>query len=137
MKTQLTREESRHLLDLGVPKEKASGIDIDNFDNMVLLAAEAKGNGNGDKTIRSLSTPIFKLEDFLNGEILPKEIMLEKQHGLDFGWDFCLNKWVARYCDEDALCPYEYAWYLKEELIDALYQLACWYYGEYLKSEKK
>lgn len=137
MKTKLTREQSRHLIELGVPKEKASGIDTDSFESMFLLAIEAKANGNGGKPIRNLSSPIFKIEDFLNGEILPKEIMLDKEHGLDFGWDFYENKWVARYSDEDLDCVFEKALYSETELIDAFYQLTCWYYGEHLKNEKK
>lgn len=132
MKIELTKEQSQHLISLGVPKEKASGINTDNFDNIILLAAEAIANGNGDKTIRSLSSPIFKLEDFLNGEILPKEI--ETKNG---------DVWLDIQMMNDGVCvSYEYTGHggcigygEGDELIDALYSLACWYYGEYLKRE--
>lgn len=111
MKTTLTKEQSQHLIDLGIPKAKAS--DIEEYSDPI-----------SQWTHRG--APIFKLEDFLNGEILPKEIMLDKEHGLDFGWDFYANKWVAQYCDEDYLCLYEKAQYYAEELIDALYELTVW-----------
>lgn len=117
MKTILTTEESKHLIDLGVPKVKATEVIF---------------NPNNDDY-----DFVFSLTDLLNGKILPKEIMLDKEHGLDFGWDFYAKKWFARYSDEDSLCVYEEAQYLANELIDALYQLTCWYYGEYLKSKKK
>lgn len=130
MKTKLATKQSQHLIELGVPKEKASGINTDNFDSMILLAAEAIGNGNGDKTIRSLSSPIFKLEDFLNGKILPKEI--ETENG-----NVYLNIQMT-----NEICSVSYkhighggwiAYYEAKELINALYLLTYWYYGEYLK----
>ena len=117
MKTTLTTEQSQHLFDLGVPKHKAT---------------EVMFNPNNDDY-----GFVFSLTDFLNGEVLPKEIMLDKEHGLDFGWDFYANKWYAKYSDEDSICLYGNAWHVADELIDALYELVCWYYGEYLKSEKK
>lgn len=103
MKDKLTREQSAHLISLGVPKEKAHDKISYGF-----LGYD----------------PIFRLTDLL--DILPKEIMLDKEHGLDFGWDFYANKWVAQYCDEDYLCLYEKAQYYAEELIDALYELLQW-----------
>lgn len=106
MKIELTREESQHLLDLGVPKEKAS-------------------IWNKDKII-------FKLDDFLNGEILPKEITHD---GYIYKLTMtCGNRCEVRYETEHI---YHLGTYIKEELIDSLYELTCWYYGEYLKSEKK
>ena len=113
MKTRLTKEQSDHLLSLGCT-----------FPNNLAIQ-----DNNKDFYVR------IELADLL--EILPKELMFDKEHGLDFGWDFYENKWFARYSDEDSICVYENAWYLDKELIDALYQLACWYYGEYLKSEGK
>lgn len=126
MKIKLTSEESQHLINLGVSKELATGD--------VTVASMT----DGMKGIIQISMKsIFKLEDFLNGKILPKELMLDKEHGLDFGWDFYENKWFARYSDEDSICVHEKAWYSDKELINAFYQLTCWYYGEYFKSEKK
>ena len=131
MKTRLDKEQSQHLIDLGVSREKASGVDTDNFDNIVLLAAEAIADGSGDKTIRSLASPIFKLDDFLNGDILPKEIRKEGPY-------FTIYRNIVGYAfnfDHEGL-----TWYMsfeKEELIDSLYCLTDWYYDKFLKAEKK
>lgn len=142
MKTKLTKEESQYLISLGVPKEKASGIDTDNFENMFLLAVEAKTTGNGDKSIRSLSTPIFKLEDFLNDEILPKDVLFDENDEdsvMEFGiiHNPILKEWNVYYsCLNDKYRGVNIVKRTKK-LIDSLYQLTCWYYGEYLKKEKK
>lgn len=114
MKTRLTREESQHLFDLGVPKEKASEVIFN--------------PNNRDYDF------VFSLTDLLNGEILPKEIEVT---GDIYQLAIFINKNTAyaRYMRGDC-----WAWtdtQISSELIDALYQLACWYYGEYLKSEKK
>lgn len=108
MKTELTTEESQHLIDLGVPKELAS------------ISEDMYG------------PTLFALEDFLNGEILPKEIV-------DDTWGFISELGMRWYREVDSwLVGYNgNAHFVSGELIDALYQLACWYYGEYLKSEKK
>lgn len=121
MKAKLIPEESQHLIDLGVPKEKASLIlptDSYEIEDISII--------NG--------VPIFKLEDFLNGEILPKEI--ETKDG-----DVCLD---IQMMNETCCVSYEYifsggciAYYEEKELIDALYKLACWYYGEFLKQNKQ
>lgn len=111
MKTRLTREESQHLIDLGVPKEKASDIECDQWEECCI--------------------PIFELEDFLNGEILPKEVE-------DKTWGFIYRLGIKWSNEVDWLVRYNGAIYFRSvELIDSLYQLACWYYGEYLKSEEK
>lgn len=106
MKTVLTHEESQYLFDLGVPKEKAS------------ISEDMYGPA------------LFKLEDFLNGEILPKEI--ETKNG-----NACLD---IQMMNEVCCVSYEYSGHggckgygEGEELIDALYQLACWYYKEFKK----
>lgn len=126
MKTKLTREQSQHLIELGVPKEKASGG----------FSVAPMGDGIRG-VVKVPEQPIFKLEDFLNGEILPKEILLDKEHGLNCEWDYYFNKWVAEYSDENSQCLIVEASYSAPELIDALYELANWYFGEYLKSEEK
>ena len=111
MKTELDKEQSQHLIDLGVSKEKASGI-IKVFDE--------------DGTLL-YTLPIFKLEDLLNGEVLPNTIDGNRAHRTIQTYD-----------------GYHYAFYSydygrisnlneAEELIDSLYQLTCWYYGEYKK----
>lgn len=113
MKTTLTTVESQHLISLGVPKEKASRINCNPWTKEY--------------------THIFKLKDFLNGEILPKEIKVNGEiANLCFDWNFITKRWGAAYS-----LIYEVCKSYEEELIDSLYQLACWYYGEYLKSKEK
>lgn len=122
MKTQLIREESQHLIDLGVPKEKASSDKI--------------------STIEMTAYPIFELDDFLNGEILPKDLLFDNSDEdsfMEFGmiYDPILEEWHVYYaCLHD---KYRGVNIVKrdKELLDTLYELACWYYGEFLKSEKK
>lgn len=69
---------------------------------------------------------IFTLTDFL--KILPKEI--NEIEPLIIEWSVLTKKWFTYYdsCEQGGNA---------EELIDALYQLTCWYYGEFLKNEKK
>lgn len=119
MKTTLTTEQSRHLIGLGAPKEKASGGELYSDPSSWIK-----------RTI-----PTFRLEDFLNGEILPKDLDEDdiKYHLRmeDYYGDWIVghyNLGIPYYVDKV---------FTAEELIDALYQLACWYYGEYLKSEEK
>lgn len=117
MKTELTPEQSQHLINLGVPKEKAS----------INKLYYSNKNHCIERRI------IFKLEDFLNGEILPKEIKNDGEIAdLCFDWNSETKQWCAAY----SWLSEEYESH-EEELIDALYELACWYYGEFLKKEKK
>ena len=116
MKTELTREQSQHLIDLGVPKEKASEY-------------ESEGSGFWATTNYY---PIFKLEDFLNGEILPKEIPSGYIYKLTITCDD--NKYKVGYKSETTRhlgISINEVW--AEELIDALYRLTCWYYEDFLK----
>lgn len=134
MKTRLTREESQHLIDLGVPKEKASGKYIVPRGKPIVTSV---GVLNETDEIY----PIFKLEDFLNGDILPKEIKPKNSwQSADY------YELVLIYTKEDEWDANYYSWNCGEflsnipenpELVNSLYRLACWYYGEYLKSEKK
>lgn len=123
MKTELTTKESQHLIDLGVPKEKASlilPIESYEIEDIEII--------NG--------TPIFQLEDFLNGEMLPKVMYQEGlayAYNLELCWREESKSWRVVY---DAIGS-SIGYFVAPELIDALYQLACRYYGEYLKSEKK
>lgn len=145
MKTILDKEQSQHLIDLGVPKEKASHVAVKQI-------YDFRGNSikNPKEFIRKSpfrpavmgfeafdEHPIFKLEDFLNGEILPKEILIPntKAYALRSNWFVGMQEWVVFYSEieSDERLSAKFA----PELIDALYELACWYYGEYLKSEKK
>lgn len=110
VKTELTREQSQHLIDLGVPKEKASSVEqIPDYDN-----------------------PIFTLTDLL--DLLPKRLENAPAFTLFIAWRWD-NKIIAHY-DNGRGFPVRRR-LIRTELIDALYDAACWYYGEYLKSEKK
>ena len=133
MKTRLTCEESRHLIDLGVPKEKASKV-------AWAQIRDAKGNeipeieqykGVSDKPFsamhvgfQSFSTDdIFALDDFLNGEILPKELgkggpyltIYRNMVGYASGLEYEGLIWEVSF--------------KSDELIDALYYLAAWHYS--------
>lgn len=111
MKTELTIQESENLFALGIPKEKASKL---------------------FPTMYPLEQPhVFTLTDLL--EILTKEIYA------DINCKFRMESWVVE-CT--VIWDVQYvgiaeSFIQNKELIDALYELACWYYGEYLKSEKK
>ena len=118
MKTRLTTEQSQHLINLGVPKEKAS--DIEEYSDPVSQWIHR-------------GAPIFTLEDFLNGKILPWWIEFgNDKYGLSIKYNPFGSKHEAYY--DSLFYSFDFC---KEELIDALYELACWYYGEYLRSEKK
>lgn len=118
MKTELTAEQSQHLIDLGVPEEMAS------FCEQMFDDGYRKN-------------PIFNLTDLL--EMLPNYIY--KHDGFRNRQYLRYIRWCGGwheayyYCSEVpfTLNPIIHS----EELIDALYELVCWYYGEFLKSEKK
>lgn len=141
MKTRLTPEESQHLIDLGVPKEKASKVAWARITDIKgdKIPENEQMKGVSDKPFsvwhvgfESFSTDdIFTLTDLL--EILPKEIEVNGEIAdLCFDWNSETKRWCAAYAWlSEEFCAQ------KKELIDTLYQLACWYYGEYLKSEKK
>lgn len=72
MKTQLTKEQSAHLINLGVPKEKASEFDHD------------------------CRVDVFSLTDLL--EILPKEIEYQDlKYQIRIEWD---EEWYADYVED-------------------------------------
>lgn len=120
MKTELTYKQTIDLIALGVPKEKANGI-LKIFDK--------------DDTL-SCTCPNFKLEDFLKEEILPKDLLFDnsdKDSFMEFGMIYnpILEEWSVYYtCLHD---KYRGVTIVKrdKELIDALYQLAYWYYENY------
>ena len=129
MKTELTKEQSQHLIDLGVPKEKASAAISESTAYWDLR----EGIGYWADIIYC---PIFKLEDFLNREILPKVLYkggLTYAYNLVMCWREEEKKWRVGY---DAIGD-NMGYLSAPELIEAVYELACWYYGEYLKSEKE
>ena len=103
MKTQLTIEQSKHLIELGVPKEKAS-IPLDYID------------------VIYPNIFIFTLIDLL--EILPKEIYI-------FDTPYYLNMVKTPKYSECfyACCNIRYiieGFNKSDELIDALYKLFIW-----------
>lgn len=121
MKTKLTKEQSQHLIDLGVPKEKASGAI-----SVAPMGYDVRG------VVKVPAQPVFKLKDFLNGEILPKVI----RKG---GYFLTIYGNVVGYAfdvEYEGLI-WDVSFENEEQLIDALYKLACWYYGEYLKREER
>lgn len=143
MKIELTREESQHLIELGVPKEKAGKKNRHFAFGTTALTPNYQGFG-AETVTSEIEEYIFKLEDFLNGEILPKELYSETY--LDYignktvpdsygNYELVMRRWYKQW----AVCyENEQDWWLcskifeSEELIDALYKFACWYYGEFL-----
>lgn len=133
MKTELTKEQSQHLIDLGVPKEKASG-------KYFVPQGKPIVSSVGVLNEIAKSYPIFKLGDFLNGEILPTEIV---DTDMDWWMELIIQysapqqKWFVGYFaigDKDRGVQFVRH---SKELINAFYEITCWYYNDYLKSEKK
>lgn len=115
MKTILTKEQSKHLRSLGC--KFPNNISIQDNDKEFYIRVG--------------------LEDFLNGEILPYEIesinVMEDPSILKMEFLSITKRWLVSYENY-----YDYRVRRKEEeLIDALFEISCWYYGEFLKSEKK
>lgn len=106
MKTKLTFEQSQHLIDLGVPEEMAS--DIEEYNDPI-----------SQWTHRGAS--IFQLTDLL--VILPKEI--NNRNDINMEWHSLMECYVVGYGSIETSRRFA------KELIDALYQLACWYYEEF------
>lgn len=139
MKTELTHEESQHLIELGVPKEKAGWKFIHTVFGTTAMTPDYAGFG-AENISSDIEEYKFKLEDFLNGEILPKKIPKKgsKKRSYKLNIRFTDNLWsTVCYMDISDNMDYYLTGTLKmeKELIDALYQLACWYYGEFLKNK--
>lgn len=111
MKDELTVEQSQRLIELGADPKKAS------YELPI---------GDG--------VYIFTLGDLL--KMLPKELLIPntKAYALHSNWFIGTQKWVVFYGEIE--CGEYLSAQSASELIDALYQLACWYYGEYLKSKQ-
>lgn len=105
MKTELTTEQSLHLIELGVPKEKAS--ELQEWEDDL-----SKWTHRGD--------PIFTLTDLL--EILPKEIKIENKE----------YRLITEFSSQYTFAFYyrgntpSLGRQLNEEFIDALYELTVW-----------
>lgn len=103
MKTQLDEQQSQHLLELGVPREKMTQL------------VEHKG-------LIPIVEKTFSLTNLL--EIMPKEIVTESDENM------CLElQMLNNHCN----VSYEYiyhggcmVYYNAKELIDALYELTVW-----------
>ena len=134
MKQQLTKEQSRRLIELGVPTEKASSSVVE----------ETQGNGC------SWTYPVFTIGDLL--EVLPKDIRVEKSWGESLIYDININvkhrKWWVSYrydiYQEDVFGREEYTGCYDEgifsggQLIDALFDLVVWCVENgYIKTEKQ
>lgn len=114
MKTELTTEQSHHLIELGVPKEKAS---------------EVENGGAGNEVDKYIYT--FTLTDLL--VILPKEIVvtilnkyqeeIKAKHRFTFEW---LGYGYLVGYKEFAINPNLITKFMADELIDALYELTVW-----------
>lgn len=120
MKTELNKEQSQHLIDLGVPITKATALG----------PLYKREDGLWD------NRRLFSITDFLNGGILPKEIVYYEDYNSEFTlqWNCSIQKWDVGYMYNTGF--WKKTRYSFEELIDALYELACWYYGEFKKQGK-
>ena len=126
MKTELTTEQSKHLIELGVPSNRAS---------------MTSNQLHGDPYYNDYYQEIFTLDDLL--EMLPKEIEIPvfyddleepeyyTKYRIAFEWDS--NKYgqtepqYNAFYKEIAFIPGGYlAKFNSEELIDALYELTIW-----------
>lgn len=107
MKTELTKEQSQHLIELGVSKYDADwkviGIDVDHSLPLETLIE------------KSQVEPHFTLESLLR--IVPKEII---RYNLTIWWDNYAIDWNIGYHGKTD--SYQSA----SELIDAVYELVCW-----------
>lgn len=121
MLTQLNKDQSRHLLELGVPKEKASLVAVKKIRDW-----QQKPRVNPREYIVNSphipvvigfeefeEHPIFALTDLI--DILPKEIV----HGCFLQMMVYKEKWVVSYNTNIKIFEHE-------ELIIALYDLTCW-----------
>lgn len=110
MKTQLTKEQSQHLIDLGVPKEKAS---------IFRISCDVRVTGYRDEYL-------FTLQNLL--EILPK--YLEYKVDETIGAANFVTQWNNRFLHYEAGYDLYDMWnkshYCAIELIDSLYELLCW-----------
>ena len=118
MKDKLTKEQSAHLIELGVSAEKASAGDF------------CVAYGNGARGImKTPAAPIFTLVDVL--ELLPKEIAGEKSaRCLEIicikDKDTSVDIWYPVYADKSGSIYVDIPFIQSKELIDALYELLCW-----------
>lgn len=107
MKTKLTTEQSAHLIELGVPREKASLIlPIASYEIEDILVTNGK--------------PIFTLTNLL--EILPKDIYTDRDYPFRIESWFveCAVVWDIQYVGIAE------SFIQNKELIDALYELVVW-----------
>ena len=110
MKRRLSKEQTQHLIDLGIAKEKATGkIEIQNGN-----ITDFEYRFTTDDLLETLSKSI-QSEDFE-----------DKQYRLRI--ENTSKGWSACYADTDGI-PELYEWdsyYERTELIDALYEVIVW-----------
>ena len=104
MKDKLTKEQSSHLIELGVSADKASEKE---GDGIILV--------DGIECYRT-RVPVFTLTDLL--ELLP--IADRNLGGIYHAFDVERGKWAVGY-EDNKESPFR-----ADELIDALYELLCW-----------
>lgn len=121
MKDKLTKEQSAHLIELGVSVDKASASD----------SCVAYGNG-ARGVMKAPTAPIFTLVDVL--ELLPKGIIhnglwckLRITTWIDEPWFAAYQNQIGEYITPN---PYK-APFSAEEFIDVLYELLCWVLENY------
>lgn len=105
MRTTLTIEQSAKLIELGVPKERAS---------KQVMQQETASNG---RLLQCEFKDIFTIADLLS--MFQKTIESEdKTHEFNIGWDDFQKSWIVYWSLND-----EYIKYSDYELIDALYRM--------------
>ncbi len=118
MKTELTIEQSAHLIELGVDPKLASKEIIENV-------YQAEYNEPRPR--------VFKLTDIL--AIMPKQIPYPKPNRLQILYPFTkVGEIMVRYATFDGAAVETD--FIAPELIDALNQLLIWYLTEFKKKEK-
>lgn len=137
----LSIEQMKHLKELGVDTSKASMVllytddegeiieweDADEFPEKFVELYDAE-TGNYDHSYRRCCG-VFTLQDIL--DLLPKKI--DEVDVLII--NPCKNIWSVSYAEEDT--GELYGGFIKEELIDAAYEMLCWCVeNEYVKTEK-
>lgn len=111
MKTELTKEQSQHLIDLGVPEKMASCELVESMEQVY-----------GDKP----RIKIFTQTDLL--EMLPKYIDCEVE-GTKYAADFVFfwnNRFLHYEAGYDLFDMWDKSHRCTDELIDALYELTVW-----------
>lgn len=110
MKRRLSKEQTQHLIDLGIAKEKATGrVEVQNGN-----ISDFEYRFTTDDLLELLPESI-QSEDFEDKQYHPRIEIIPK------GWSVC-------YADTEGI-PELLDWnsyHQREDLVDALYELLCW-----------